>query len=367
VQSDAVFYFNLSNVNHAEGNTISNPSTTLSINKQKRRIFESAGLNIKPYRKKPKMNDASLLAEDDPRKILPRDVVVRLDNALFTDTMWMIEVFSNENKTTPIWVGWNSLRDTQPIKQQKIWYLQQINESPTSNSVVIETMRRSLEIAKECNRESIAVTYDLAIAKIALQIQNEEKPAYDNLFIHLGSFHLEMAYLKLLAKSLGESGGPYILNECEVLAKGSISSVCKGLNYKRAKNVHQWLSLAMQNLHFESYVDLHRDSRDLLTKVGQQNFGNIQYEDSKEAKELFHGYLKFVDETTSGKHGKTAMFWMKYVQMVNEYHAFIRSIRSGDVQMFTAMLPEIADYFFALNHPNYARWTVRYHDNLLRL
>ena len=30
-------------------------------------------------------------------------------------------------------------------------------------------------------------------------------------------------------------------------------------------------------------------------------------------------------------------------------------------------LPRITNYFFTFNHPNYARWLVRYHDNLLKL
>ena len=46
-----------------------------------------------------------------------------------------------------------------------------------------------------------------------------------------------MALLNAFGKVIEESGGPYVLNECEVLAKGSISSVCKGKNYKRAKHM----------------------------------------------------------------------------------------------------------------------------------
>ena len=111
-------------------------------------------------------------------------------------------------------VGRNALRDKKQEIQQKIWYLQQINESPTSHSVILETMRRSSEIAREFNRDSIAVTYDLAIAKIALQIQNKEKPNFDHLFVHLGAFHKEMALLRAFGKVIEESGGPYILNEC---------------------------------------------------------------------------------------------------------------------------------------------------------
>ena len=33
----------------------------------------------------------------------------------------------------------------------------------------------------------------------------------------------------------------------------------------------------------------------------------------------------------------------------------------------TQNLSQLTSYFFAFNHPNYARWAVRFHDNLLKL
>ena len=51
-----------------------------------------------------------------------------------------------------------------------------------------------VRIASEGQKEKISVTYDLAIAKVAMQIQAEEKPTFDKIFISLGSFHLEMDF-----------------------------------------------------------------------------------------------------------------------------------------------------------------------------
>ena len=81
-------------------------------------------------------------------------------------------------------------------------YLPQINQSHASTSVVAETVRRSLRIASEGQKQNTSVTYDLAIAKLAMQIQAEEKPTVDKIFISLGSFHLEMAFFLSWEKSL---------------------------------------------------------------------------------------------------------------------------------------------------------------------
>ena len=65
-------------------------------------------------------------------------------------------------------------------------------------------------------------------------------------------------------------------------------------------------------------------------------------------------------------HGKTAQFWFGYIEMLHLYHVFIRSIRLEDFELYIC-LPRVTNYFFSFNHPNYARWLVRYHDNLSKL
>ena len=91
-------------------------------------------------------------------------------------------------------VGWNAKYSPKNKTTQKIWYLTQINQSPTSISVVAETIRRSLRIALEGQKENVTVTYDFAVAKLVMQIQAKEKPTIDESFISPGSFHLEMAF-----------------------------------------------------------------------------------------------------------------------------------------------------------------------------
>ena len=59
--------------------------------------------------------------------------------------------------------------------------------------MVAEALNRGIQIANELNRQSLCVTYDLAIARMAMKIQQEESPKYDRLFINFGSFHIEMA------------------------------------------------------------------------------------------------------------------------------------------------------------------------------
>ena len=75
-----------------------------------------------------------------------------------------------------------------------------MNQSPTSIAVVGETLKRALAFANQSERDSIAVTYDLAIAKIAMHLQAEESPKYDKAFAAMGSFHMELTMFGAIGK-----------------------------------------------------------------------------------------------------------------------------------------------------------------------
>ena len=143
-----------------------------------------------------------MLELSDARRLKYEKICDGISSPRKYDFLWMTDFMFNDNYTTPMWVGWNAKYSPQNKTTQKIWYLPQIKQSSTSTSVVAETMRRSLRIASEGQKENISVTYDLAIAKSAMQIQAEEKPTFDKILISLGSFHLEMAFLLPWEKSL---------------------------------------------------------------------------------------------------------------------------------------------------------------------
>ena len=55
--------------------------------------------------------------------------------------------------------GWNTKIYPSSTHTRNIWYLQQINQSPTSLSVVAETMKRSIEVATEGARNNLRPSY----------------------------------------------------------------------------------------------------------------------------------------------------------------------------------------------------------------
>ncbi|GBP40287.1 hypothetical protein EVAR_83977_1 [Eumeta japonica] len=102
-----------------------------------------------------------------------------------------------------MWVGFNALIANDKNITQDIFYLTPINESPTKDYVVHETMMRSIKGAEECEQQYAQVHYDLAIASKSLKIQNSELRRNEDstlkrIFVHLGLLHIAMSQFKVI-------------------------------------------------------------------------------------------------------------------------------------------------------------------------
>ena len=72
--------------------------------------------------------------------------------------------------------------------------------------VIKLTLEKSLNVLEECGQDYLAVTYDLATAKLAIRIQEQESPRFNKLFVLLGNFHLEGSYFGALGYIIDCSG-----------------------------------------------------------------------------------------------------------------------------------------------------------------
>lgn len=124
------------------------------------------------------------------------DVPENLHTAINLNHLWMLH-HALDISGASRWFSWNSQRAIDANPMQKIGYLPNMNMSPTSDAVVLKTLRTALKIADECEQKFIVVTYDLAIASKAYKIQADMAPALDRIFITLGAFHTELSFFKV--------------------------------------------------------------------------------------------------------------------------------------------------------------------------
>lgn len=333
---------------------------------KRRRTFDVVMHELEPYLKTPSLIQILQPLESPSRLIVPSD----LKSLVHINFIWMLShCFKVVN--TPMWVGFNSLIYDDTSAKQKISYLTTINSSPTNKSVVIETMKQSQQVARECDEEYMQVSYDLAIAKIALQIQCSEKPRFDNIFIHLGSFHIQMSFFKTIGKFIDDCGVTNLMVNSMMLANGSVNSFIAGKHFNRCKRLHPILSLAFKILHFERFIQdndiefTNEMKKYLLDFISIRSTTPII--SNNNLIDLLNNYEAYKEKTLHGEHGKTAQFYIIYTTFVDYYLMFSSSIRTANFKLFKFVLPKLANLFFTFNLHNYSRYLVRYHDNLLNV
>ena len=66
----------------------------------------------------------------------------------------------------------------------------------------------SQNVRKDYREKHMIVTYNLAVAKLTMHIQEMEIRRFDDLFINLGTFHLEGLYFTALDHIIADSTLP---------------------------------------------------------------------------------------------------------------------------------------------------------------
>lgn len=361
-----ICYQNRVDVDHATAEEFSQAVSTDTGEKpaKRRRQFQAQEQTITPYKRRPSMSRFRY-------EIYTETTPTNFETAQKVNLIWVI--CCHMMNRTPMWRGWNSLvvKDTLPL--QEIGYMENIELPPTRLDVVRETLIRSQKVALECGEEYSIVTYDLAIAKPALQIQDQESPMFDNVFICFGAFHICMTYFSCLGYILQSSGGADVLSTAGVLASGSVRGFIGGKHFNRCKRIHPLFALALQVLHFRQFLQTHGVLSDeciallnAFSKAPSPESLSKLLETATIAA-LLDSYERFCDQTRHGQHGSTARFWILYIDLVHIYLLFDRASRTNDVPLYTYALGLMCPMFFAIHKPNYARWMTLYHLNLINM
>ena len=204
-----------------------------------------------------------------------------------------------------------------------------------------------------------------------MQLKVEEAPEFDDVHVNFGDFHTEIAWFKVLGKFIKDSGAPHFLNESGIIQNGSINSFLSGKNYKRAKTIHEELALVLEILHIQwllSKRDATAEDRVDIDQIKCEMSSLGSLDDVPDYTSAFlKDYSQFVEKTLCGLHGKTAQYWLMYVNMMHLYHEFVRSIRVGDIHLYMSCLPKMSAFFFVFNHLNYCRYLLQHYSNLKNL
>ena len=215
--------------------------------------------DIEPYWKKPKHSTFDFSVTS----IHPTNVFT---NARNLDLLWAM-IINLSDFEIPMWVGWNTLATADSEMKQRVCYMKHIQLPPNRVDVVRETLKRLQVVSRECRQMYTIVTYDLAIAKIAKQIQSEDFPQFDDVYIMFAAFHIILNIFFSVGKIIEGSGGPYVLSEAKIVAPGPINQFPKGKMYNRWKRGHTLLAVAFHGLHLAKFIEDMREKDNFMSDL----------------------------------------------------------------------------------------------------
>ena len=308
-----------------------------------------------------------------------RNILKEFSNvAKASDATWVLcrsLSVQHGNQSVPDWGGWVSLtgkKGQEPIS--KVEYMPPINAPITDNSTVMHVLHISQEATDAVGQPFTFVTFDLAAAKKAYDIIWTYPQRFHNVIVLLGAFHMACTFMGAIGKMMRGSGLEEVLIESQVCASGSLEKVLNGKHYNRGRYVIRTTLEALERLMWMSFIDYegtHIDEHitEMLLHLGNSpSQGNLEAVlQDPQCEEIMQHYKTFQESIRQGRHGKTAQFWLGFVDKAWLLFRFLRATKENDLRLHIACLHEICPMFFSQGKHNYARYTAMHLHALLNL
>jgi len=148
--------------------------------------------------------------------------------------------------------------------------------------------------------------------------------------ILLGGLRTEMAALRMIGHWLCGSGWVQCLVQSGIATAGVAESFLSAAHVKRSRYAHTVTAAAL-------YVNL------------RQSYSSY-------CNSLTDGQAQSFDEWRAAKSSAQFQYWSTVLDLELLLLSFVRSLRSGNFQLYVECLQKLAAWFFACDHTNYARW-----------
>ncbi|XP_066917320.1 uncharacterized protein [Clytia hemisphaerica] len=332
----------------------------------KRRSFKSTPTLLEDYilgkRVGPKATSAA--KEDSFADILCADQV-HLYN-----TWVALRIHQPIMQHVPSWTGFFiKIRQDIPIRPSQVGYLDCLDAPATEMSTIYHMLERAIRIKDQLNVKSIVCVYDQAIYAKAYQIKCKEPEKFKSVFLMMGTFHIIMTFLAVLATRFKDAGLKDLVIQSVLVAEGSVDTMFSGSRaYKRAVRAYKILYEAFSRLLLEKFKKEHpKTVKALYDSIGSKTIEN--YTDvvsSTEMQEEYSNKLVSFKESLSDK-GDLPKFWLTFLEMCELLFNIIFATRSGHWSLYLVSLRQALPWFFAYDRPNYSRYLTAHYQELTHL
>ena len=179
------------------------------------------------------------------------------------------------------------------------------------------------------------ITVDQPLYAIAKQIQWNWTASHgeDQIIVLFGGLHIEMAAFKTIGNLLDSSGWVGALVQANVASPGTADSFLRVTHVTRTRRAHQITASSLYLLLQKAFTGYCNGLEEEHNRPSMEDWCSSRAE----------LYPQF-------------KFWYLVLQLELSVLVFVRAIREADFKLYVDALTKIVPLFFALDHPNYARW-----------
>ena len=268
----------------------------------------------------------------------------------------------------PGWAGFVSLTGEKPERKTTVDYYPVIFSPITEYKTIQECLRQAECATKEVGQKYVITTFELGACMKAYPLIWNQPQRYQNHIILIGTFHLVCAYLKMIGKKMDGSGLSDVLLEAGLITSGSLKGVESGKQYDRALHCHKSMLECLERLMLSSYLKMTGENRDFphlpeeTTDLLAATRGASTHDcvalllKDKDTSDFLRDYEEYREDVRQGKHGKTAQFWISYMDHIWLVLSLLHAVKLNDFELYAQCLLTMPDLFFSFGGQNYARY-----------
>ena len=256
--------------------------------------------------------------------------------------IWLFARFvaSSGIQTVPALGGFISATGTAPLRKSTLDYFTPMHQPMTESSVVRELLKRSEEATAEVDQKWVISTFDLGVCMKALPIIWKCPEEFAQHVIMIGPFHTSMNYIGMITNhKMRGSGYTDFLVEAQMVTSGSMKGVLKGKAYAKSLFCLKTVCEAMERLLLEIFCEEENvtiaDPEVLLSLINSCNREQLQAALNDESvASMVEKYESYERKVLLGHLGKTAAFWMSFINHCHLVFMLLYSVKANDLGLF---------------------------------
>lgn len=301
-----------------------------------------------------------------------RDDACALDSAWILARMAPAKLFELDIKPSyqhcPSWSSFNArnnIPDSPATRLSVVGYCPMLNFPSTDPSTIYTVMTNLKKMMENLSQTHSVITFDLALYRIAKEIQWNRPLEFQQTIIRMGGFHIITNYLAALGTMNSSSGLSQLLVESRLFSETTVNQIFNGKHYNRGVLAHKLIYEALSRCKLTAMCDwlISEDREDPLAGVDLSE--TYSHEVLLTAAKSVNKSMREFDDAMGERH--MFRFWTYYLQAVQNLLCFIRAERLGNWPLYLDSLCAMLPVMFAYDRTHYSRWLPIYLADMLNL